>query len=274
MVREGNCTMTRVCVIGSNSDNYTRMVTRFLDEIDIEYVLIRERGLRTHQSTLTRIALRIDSALNSHPYRALPALSLYKYLKVLAAWRNRRGPRYRELIATYEGYEPATTEKYTTPMINHVRTLRLLGNQDWDLCLLAGVGIVDQAVLDKFKICINAHPARLPECRGGGALINTLRYGLEPAVSVHRVTKDIDAGPIVSVRDVPIEKDDNMQLISLRLEIECARELVHTAQRVCEGEPLKDQSNDGKLHYWRDCTIDAQKAADRELDKRLSALDI
>ena len=132
---------------------------------------------------------------------------------------------------------------------------------------------MDGAIIDAFGICcLNAHPAPLPQCRGGGALINTLYYKLQPAVSVHVATAGIDEGEILRVTPLPVCKDDGYDSLNLRLAALCADTLAEVVQELAGGQPVKGMPNTGHLHYWKDCTLERQRAALRQLRRLKESL--
>jgi phosphoribosylglycinamide formyltransferase-1 len=66
---------------------------------------------------------------------------------------------------------------------------------------------------------INVHPSLLPEFGGGmDAIEQALRAGVtRTGVTVHIVTGDLDAGPIVIQEAVPILPDDTLETLTQRV---------------------------------------------------------
>jgi len=157
--------------------------------------------------------------------------------------------------------------------INSKSSLKYLKKMKFDLGLLAGVGILSNETLKTFKkFCLNAHPAPLPECRGGGALINTLAQNLVPAASVHIVREGIDAGEILQVAPLKLNKKDCFNSIESRLAIHCAENLSNVVKKIISGKKYKAKKNSGKLHQWKDCTVDKQRTALFNLKKLLKKI--
>ena len=66
---------------------------------------------------------------------------------------------------------------------------------------------------------INIHPSLLPEFAGGmDAIEQALRAGVDrTGVTVHVVTDQLDAGPIVIQEAVPILPDDTLEILTARI---------------------------------------------------------
>jgi phosphoribosylglycinamide formyltransferase-1 len=79
--------------------------------------------------------------------------------------------------------------------------------------------------LDAFRgRIVNIHPSLLPEFGGGmDAVEQALRGGVEvTGATVHLVTEDLDAGPILAQEEVPVLKDDTVETLRIRIhEAEC-----------------------------------------------------
>ena len=66
---------------------------------------------------------------------------------------------------------------------------------------------------------INVHPSLLPEFGGGmDAVEQALRSGVtKTGATVHLVTQDLDAGPILAQESVPVLKDDTVENLRRRV---------------------------------------------------------
>lgn len=262
----------KLCVLGREGDSYTRMVVQSLRARGMQFTLVLEGGVRA-SSRIERLLgrpLTLYRALNSGRFKALPKLSYFTLLAFLGERLYYRGRAARAVLAPLQDVD---MNGVVVRSVNHVRTLKLIEQERFDLGLFAGVDIVDGAIIDAFGVCcLNAHPAPLPQCRGGGALINTLYYGLQPSVSVHVATAGIDEGEILRVTPLPLRKNDSYDSINQRLTVLCAETLAEVAQALAGGQPVKGQPNNGVLHYWKDCTIERQRAAMRRLRQLLEDL--
>lgn len=261
----------KICILGNN-DIYTKMICKEFDDNKIDYTLIIEKKQmkeKTYFSKFCNIPLKLDSLLNTGKYKALPKLNIFTIELLIKDLLFKKSKRYKSIVDPFLNYIPKTNNIYYTPSVNHIKTSKLIKDLDLDIGVFGGVGIVDGLIIDEFnKFCINAHPAPLPECRGGGALENTLRYGLKPSVSVHFATAEIDGGKIIKVTELLLSKDDSFNSVSFKLTILCAKSLAKIIIGIQNDETYQLTENNGKLHFWKDCNINIQKIA-RDNLKRL-----
>lgn len=107
---------------------------------------------------------------------------------------------------TRESYDQAIVEK--------------LKGYKADLILLAGyMLILDQKFVKHFPGRImNIHPSLLPSFPGLHAQRKALEYGVRvTGCTVHFVTDDLDAGPIILQYPVPVKKGDTEESLSARI---------------------------------------------------------
>jgi hypothetical protein len=262
----------KLCVFGRQGDLYTKMVVQRMREHGLQFTLVLEGGRHRINGVERLLArpLNMYRALTSDRFKALPKLSWFTLQAFLGERLYYRSVAARSILALFDEVE---TEGIVIPFINHVRTLKLVERGQFDVGLFAGVGVVDSAIIDAFGAgCLNAHPAPLPQCRGGGALINTLYYGLQPAASVHMATAGIDEGEILRVTPLSLHKEDSYDSINLRLTLLCADSLAAVTQELASGKQVKGIPNTGILHYWKDCTFERQRSAMRQLRQLLEVL--
>jgi phosphoribosylglycinamide formyltransferase-1 len=89
-----------------------------------------------------------------------------------------------------------------------------------DLVCLAGfMRLVGPDFLDRFpNAVLNIHPSLLPAFPGVAAQRQALNHGVKVSgVTVHFVTTDLDAGPIVMQRVVPVRDDDTADTLAERI---------------------------------------------------------
>jgi phosphoribosylglycinamide formyltransferase-1 len=89
-----------------------------------------------------------------------------------------------------------------------------------DLVCLAGfMRLVGAPLLEAFPNAIlNIHPSLLPSFPGVDAQRQALEYGVKvTGVTVHLVTAELDGGPIVLQRAVPVLPDDSVESLSQRI---------------------------------------------------------
>lgn len=89
-----------------------------------------------------------------------------------------------------------------------------------DLVVFAGfMKIVGKEFVERFpERVVNTHPALLPAFPGADAVRDTLTYGAKlTGVTVHLVDRDVDSGPVVAQRAVPVEADDDENRLHERI---------------------------------------------------------
>jgi phosphoribosylglycinamide formyltransferase-1 len=119
-----------------------------------------------------------------------------------------------------------------------VQAIREAGAQ---LIVLAGYKpILDSCVIQSFpRGIINIHPSLLPAFAGGMAprpQAEALAAGVKlTGCTVHFVTEDVDAGPIITQASVPVLDDDTVESLSERILAEEHRLLPATIARLLSG---------------------------------------
>jgi len=90
------------------------------------------------------------------------------------------------------------------------------------VCLAGFMRLVGAPLVDAFPNAIlNIHPSLLPAFPGVDAQRQALEHGAKVAgATVHLVTLELDAGPIVLQAAVPIRDDDTPETLSARILIE------------------------------------------------------
>jgi phosphoribosylglycinamide formyltransferase-1 len=95
---------------------------------------------------------------------------------------------------------------YTTEVVEVLRAHEI------ELVVLAGFGTVfAEPILEAFPDRIlNTHPALLPAFKGWHAVPAALEYGVKvTGCTIHVVTLEVDAGPILAQEAVPVLPDDD-----------------------------------------------------------------
>jgi phosphoribosylglycinamide formyltransferase-1 len=90
------------------------------------------------------------------------------------------------------------------------------------VCLAGFMRLVGATMLDAFaNRILNIHPSLLPAFPGLGAQRQALAHGVRiSGATVHLVTPDLDAGPIIIQAAVPVLDDDTVETLSARILIE------------------------------------------------------
>src|SRR5690606_37531835 len=91
------------------------------------------------------------------------------------------------------------------------------------VCLAGFMRLLGPAFIDQFPDAVlNIHPSLLPAFPGLDAQRQAFEYGVKVSgATVHFVTPELDAGPIILQRAVPVEPDDTPETLAARiLEVE------------------------------------------------------
>jgi phosphoribosylglycinamide formyltransferase-1 len=127
-------------------------------------------------------------------------------------------------FATREAYDARTASEL------RARGIRLV-------CLAGFMRLVGAPMLDAFPNAIlNIHPSLLPAFPGLEAQRQALEYGVKlTGATVHVVTRELDAGPIVLQSSVAVLDDDTIGTLSARILVEEHRLYPAAAQLILDG---------------------------------------
>jgi len=105
------------------------------------------------------------------------------------------------------------------------------------VCLAGFMRLVGRHMLEAFpEAILNIHPSLLPAFPGVGAQRQALEYGVKvTGVTVHLVTPELDGGPIVLQRGVPVHGDDTVDSLSARILVEEHRAYPDAIKLVLDG---------------------------------------
>jgi phosphoribosylglycinamide formyltransferase-1 len=116
--------------------------------------------------------------------------------------------------------------------VEHVDPAGFLSREDYDreladsvaahgVSLVVGAGymrVLSPVFLERFPAILNVHPSLLPEFRGLRAVARALEARVrETGVTVHFMVEEVDAGPIVAQKKVPILPEDTAETLLERL---------------------------------------------------------
>ncbi len=119
------------------------------------------------------------------------------------------------VVVSHKGWP--SRQDFDRELVRHLQTYRV------DLVCLAGfMRLVGQPMIDAFPHAIvNIHPSLLPAFPGVDAQGQAVAYGVKVAgVTVHLVTPELDGGPIVAQRTVPVLDTDTAESLSARILVE------------------------------------------------------
>lgn len=134
------------------------------------------------------------------------------------------------LVLSHRGWP--TREEFDAALVRELRARSV------DIVCLAGfMRIVTPVMVRAFPNAIlNVHPSLLPSFGGLHPQRQALQYGTKVSgVTVHLVTEDLDAGPIVVQRTVPLLDDDTEESLAARILAEEHRAYPEAVQQVING---------------------------------------
>ncbi|MFH1787109.1 MAG: phosphoribosylglycinamide formyltransferase [archaeon] len=142
--------------------------------------------------------------------------------------------RKHGIPAEYVHMEPGEArEEYDKKIITVLEKYKV------DLVCLAGyMFIVSPQFVKRYKYCMmNVHPALLPAFAGGThAQKEAIDWGVKVAgCTVHFVTDEVDGGPIIVQKTVPVLENDNIETISRRILRQEHRAYSEAVRLFCEG---------------------------------------
>jgi phosphoribosylglycinamide formyltransferase-1 len=105
------------------------------------------------------------------------------------------------------------------------------------VCLAGFMRLLGPAMIDAFPgAIVNIHPALLPAFPGVDAQRQAFEYGVKiTGVTVHFVTRELDAGPILMQRPVPVLETDSVDTLSARILSEEHRVYPEAVKLVLDG---------------------------------------
>jgi methionyl-tRNA formyltransferase len=271
----------KICILGSENNWNTKFLVLEMHKLGIEFSLALERQNIPFDGNIykffkNRTTKFIKKFSNGH-LKALSSKTFFYWKKIACRLLFNRSRNFKLLTSDYDDESLNNVLRNTSvKYFNHINDSeahKFFKNSEFDIGVLGGIGILSKQTINCFKkFCINAHPGPLPQCRGGGALQNTLSQGFQPSASIHLVTPEIDAGDILKVVPMNLASSDNIFTVGLKLCIHCSQELALVIFEIMSGKEFIKTSNNGKLYFWKDCNIDIQKKAEKNLKLLLAKL--
>jgi len=128
--------------------------------------------------------------------------------------------------------------------------MRTLGAVDADIGVVAAYGrILPDALIDvPARGMINVHASLLPLHRGAAPIHRAIIAGDDvTGVTIMRVVRELDAGPMLAAQAVPIPPDATSVDVERELAAIGASLLVATLDRLAEGEAVPENPQDERL---------------------------
>jgi len=184
----------------------------------------------------TNLQALLDAAFAGH----LPA-------EVVAVASNRRDAP--AIARALRANVPATVfprTEYSSRSAQEDAIVRFLREHEVELVVLAGyVPVLGATLLDAFSNrVVNIHPSLLPAFGNTlHAQADALRHGVKiTGCTVHFVTNQVDGGPIILQRTVPVLEGDTDESLSERILVEEHRALPEAIRLIAAGRVLIEGS--------------------------------
>ena len=159
-----------------------------------------------------QVAIVISNVAGAHGLRRAEAAGLLTHVMPHREWPTRAA------------YDRALAEKLRDHAVDLV-------------CLAGFMRLLGPAFVDAFpnKI-LNIHPSLLPSFPGVNAQQQAFEHGVKiTGVTVHFVTAELDAGPIIMQTAVPVRADDSVDTLASRILLEEHQLYPAAIQRVLDG---------------------------------------
>ncbi len=141
----------------------------------------------------------------------------------------------------------ATREAFDAQVVAELRQR----NVEW--VVFAGfMRLITNVLLDAYTHRIlNLHPSLLPAFPGANAIEQTLAYGVKvTGCTVHLVTAEMDAGPIVEQFVVPVETTDTVETLAQRIHTAEHQLLVRCVQAAVSGRLRIETRGPRQIVQW------------------------
>ncbi|MFN0051859.1 MAG: formyltransferase family protein [Planctomycetales bacterium] len=133
--------------------------------------------------------------------------------------RLRRTPQEtpRENTPTLAAPRPAPAtpiQRFHVKKHNSPECAAILRELQPDVVLLRGTDIIKPIVIESVPLVLNAHYGPLPTIRGMNSIQWSLLLGLPVTVTLHRVDANVDTGPILMHREMPVAGSDSIEQLN------------------------------------------------------------
>jgi len=127
---------------------------------------------------------------------------------------------------------------YASRAAHESEVLRILASANPDFIALAGyMRLLSASFIEAYRNrIVNIHPSLLPSFPGVDAQAQALAHGVKVSgCTVHFVDENLDAGPILVQRSVPVLNDDTAESLSARILEEEHEAYVEALQKLTRG---------------------------------------
>ena len=186
------------------------------------------------------IAIPSLAALNENQHIELVGVGTQPDKK--AGRGNRMTPTPVGQFADSVGLNPWKIEN-----INNPETVSSLRDLKPDFILVIAFGqLLKEDILNLPAIeCVNVHASILPAYRGASPITTSILNGdAETGISIMKMEKGLDTGPVYEIFKVTISGDDNSDTLQSRLADTAAAEIASSLRKIAEGlQPLPQDHN-------------------------------
>ncbi len=152
-------------------------------------------------------------------------------------------PKSMQMLAEYASIPIAHVEK-----LNSKKMVKLLREQNCDIVISGGVGIIKKQLLSVPTIGIlNVHPGRLPNYRGCTAPEWQIYYSDSVFATAHLVDEGVDTGPIVYEEEMLIDASWDYYDFRTNIYKHCAIVLIKALKKLEQG--IQQEKVDCVLRY-------------------------
>lgn len=161
---------------------------------------------------------------------------------------------------------------FQPPNPNHPEAVQAIGSYEPDAVVCVAYGRILGTALRRLASpgILNAHPSLLPAYRGASPIQAALLQGAgETGVSLIRLVRALDAGPIVAVEPTPIGPGETAADLHTRLAAQTASLLVRVLPGWAAGNLAEQPQDESRVSLTRPL-----ERADADLDLRQSASEL
>jgi len=166
-------------------------------------------------------------------------------------------PNHRKPYVIEKAAKAANIPVYFSRNSEEIR--EIISRYNADVAVLASFGkIIPDSIINAFPCgIINIHPSLLPKYRGTTPIESALLNGdSETGVSVMRLVKEMDAGPILAQETITISKDDTKQSLYEKLATAGAKALLNVLPDVVTKNAAETAQNQAQATFTAPLTKD------------------
>ena len=166
-------------------------------------------------------------------------------------------PNHRKPYAIEKAAKAANIPVYFSKDNDEI--LDIIAQYDAPVAVLASFGkIIPERIINAFPCgIINIHPSLLPKYRGTTPIETALLNGdTETGVSVMRLAKEMDAGPLFAQSTVTIEDDDTKQSLYEKLATAGAKDLLAVLPGIVAKNASETPQNQAQASFTTQLTKD------------------